>query len=462
MLWRILLALIISTLLAVPSFAATKKTQYIPGEILVKYKKDIPRGKTLMDGIYKSIGAQSVKRVKLSFGTIEQYRLEAGRSIEQTVALLKKNPAVQYVQPNYVLSLFDEDQDYHECEPVIEFQGCTPFGEFIEGRPGLAARPAPVNPPVADPYTDKVWGLQAINAPAAWQVTTGSDKIVVAVIDTGVDYNHEDLAFNMWRDPASRGMSVGYDFVHDDNMPFDDNMHGTHVSGTIGAVGGNGKGIIGVSPRVSIMALKFLSESGSGSTMDAVRAIDFAVEHGARILSNSWGGGGTQGNDVLRESIARAEERGALFVAAAGNDGADNDVSPEFPAGFNAPNEIAVAATDSNDRRANFSNYGLKTVHLGAPGKQVYSSVPGNKYMAASGTSMATPMVSGAAALLWSVNPNMTFMDVKKRLMETVDPLPDLQGKTITGGRLNIGRAVAMTAQDGGQSEDDGEWMKKK
>lgn len=470
--WRALVFVSLAALLSI-NVSSAEELAYAPGEVIVKYKQGIRRNKVFMEQLYNEVGVQKVRKYKLGIGAIEHYILANGVAVEKAIEKLKKTVAVEYAQPNYILRLLRRDglPGYDDCEPIVEFLGCTPVGEFMEGRPGIAPKPTPIDPPVSDPEEEKVWGLKAIAARDAWQVTSGSQAMVVAVIDTGIDYNHEDISFNMWRNPNASEASddvVGWDFVHDDNLPFDDHMHGTHVAGTIGAVGGNGRGIIGVSPRVSLMAVKFLSSRGSGSTLDAIRSIDYAVERGARILNNSWGGGADSNNNALRESIARAEAQGVLFVVAAGNDGTDNDRRPTYPASFRAANLIAVAATDSNDRIASFgggygSNYGKTSVHLGAPGKNVYSSTPGNRYMNASGTSMATPMVAGAAALLWSVNPNMTFLDVKNRLMETVDPLETLQGKTITGGRINIARAIARELEYDGDYDDeygseDGSW----
>jgi subtilisin family serine protease len=307
--------------------------------------------------------------------------------------------------------------------------------------------PADVNPPVVDPDLGKTYGMSKIGATDAWKTFNGSKDFVVADIDTGIDYNHEDLAFNLWRQKDDKGQEfVGYDFVHNDNLPFDDNEHGTHTAGTIGAVGGNGKGVSGVTQRVSLMALKFLSGEGSGTTADAIRAIDYAVEHGAKVLSNSWGGKGDDNNAALKEAIERARAKDVLFVAAAGNDGTDNDGSdPSYPAGFDNDNLISVAATDSSDELAFFSNYGKKSVHLAAPGVNVYSTVPGNKYKQESGTSMACPHVAGAAALLWSRHPDWNYKKVKEVLLSSVDQVSSLQGKTVTGGRLNILKALRST-----------------
>jgi len=312
------------------------------------------------------------------------------------------------------------------------------------GRPPVADKPAEPTPG-ADPDLGQAYGIAKIGAPKAWEVTKGSSSMVVAVIDTGIDYNHSDLSFNVWRNPnpdKKVNDLVGFDFIHNDGLPFDDHSHGTHCSGVIGAVGNDGKGISGVNQRVSIMGLKFLSAEGSGDTAGAIKAIDYAITHGAKVLSNSWGGKGDDDNKGLRDAIQRAEDKDVLFIAAAGNDGTNNDTDQTFPASLNAPNMISVAATDSSDDLAYFSNTGAKSVQVGAPGVDVYSTVPGNKYAKMSGTSMACPHVAGAAALVWSAHPQWTHKEVKARLMESVDKIPALEGKTVTGGRINVARAV--------------------
>jgi subtilisin family serine protease len=196
------------------------------------------------------------------------------------------------------------------------------------------------------------------------------------------------------------------------------------------------------------MGLKFLSAEGSGDTAAAIRAIDYAVEHGAKVLSNSWGGKGDDGNQALKESIDRAKARDVLFVAAAGNDGTSNDGSnPSYPAAFDNDNLISVAATDNNDRLAFFSNYGVRTTHVAAPGANVYSSTPGNRYASNSGTSMACPHVAGAAALIWSKNPTWNYRKVKDVLMGSVDQLSSLNGKVASGGRINVLKALHTTKE---------------
>ncbi len=316
-----------------------------------------------------------------------------------------------------------------------------------------------------DPSYSALWGMENngqtggtpdadIDVAAAWDISTGSSSIVVGVIDTGVDYTHVDLAANIWTNPgeiAGNGIDDdgngfvddvhGYDFINNDGDPMDDHGHGTHVAGTIAAAGDNGRGVVGVNWSSSIMALKFLSGSGRGYLSDAVRAINYATmmrtmyDVNVRITSNSWGGGGY--SFAMASSIAASNDAGIMFVAAAGNSRSNNDASPHYPSSYNAPNVVAVAATDHNDNLAWFSSYGATTVDLAAPGVSTYSTVPGNDYDWFSGTSMATPHVSGVAALAWSVAPDASVAEIKNVLLQGTDPLASLSGKVLTGGRLN-------------------------
>ena len=339
--------------------------------------------------------------------------------------------------------------------------------------PGCTDPGGPTNPPsrppieelpeepafIEDPNISKSYGLERIEAKKAWEIQEGTKDIVVAVIDTGVDYNHPDLAFNMWRNPDAdtiletgvdpngsniSGDIVGWDFVHGDNLPYDDNMHGTHCAGVIGAVGDNGQGSSGVAKRVSIMAIKFLDNRGAGDVANAIHAIDYAISRGAKILSNSWGGEETipgQGK-ALEDAVQRAKDAGILFVAAAGNSSSNNDRRPVFPASIKLENVLSVAATNSKDAMAFFSNYGPNSVHLAAPGDAVYSTVPKNGYRSLSGTSMAAPHVAGAAAILWSQFPEATYDEIKDRLMQFGDELNTLSNKTISGKRINVFKAL--------------------
>jgi len=236
----------------------------------------------------------------------------------------------------------------------------------------------------------------------------------------------------------------GYDFVNGDSDPWDDHGHGTHCAGTIGAEANNGKGVAGVSWGPKIMALKFLNNEGSGYTSGAIAAIDYAVMMGAHLTSNSWGGGSY--SRALEDAIRAANTRGQLFVVAAGNDGRNNDVGPTYPCNVNVENVICVAATAQNDQMASFSNYGAASVHIAAPGVKIYSTLPDNKYQAYSGTSMATPHVAGAAALVLDFLPTLRHAEVREILLDSADRLDTLSGKVATG-RLNVHRALLRAKQ---------------
>jgi hypothetical protein len=323
-----------------------------------------------------------------------------------------------------------------------------------------------------DPRFDELWGMNNtgqtggtadvdIDAPEAWETSTGSQDVVVAVIDTGVDYTHPDLAANMWvNDGEIAGNGIdddgngfiddvyGYDFANDDGDPMDDYGHGTHCSGTIGAVGNNGIGVAGVCWNVRIMALKFLDANGDGYDSDAIEAIDYAIQMGASLTSNSWGGTGY--SQALYEAISRARSAGQLFVAAAGNDTVDNDDATyaSYPAAYELDNIVSVAAVDSNNDLSWFSNYGATSVDLAAPGEDILSTVPDGGYDSYDGTSMACPHVAGAAALLLSVRPDASYSELKSYLMDSVEPNDALDGLMVSGGTLNLANALSVSASN--------------
>jgi len=318
-----------------------------------------------------------------------------------------------------------------------------------------------------DPRFAELWAMQNANdadidAVEAWDTQKGSHDVVVAIIDTGVDYNHEDLHDNMWRNPGETGKGketngkdddgngfiddvFGWDFASNDNDPMDDNAHGSHVAGTIAASGDNQKGVVGVNWRASIMALKFLDGNGSGDASDAIGAILYAAQNGARVQNNSWGGGGF--SRALQEAIVFARDHNVLFVAAAGNEGRDNDNTPSYPSNYEVENVLAVAASDRDDRLATFSNVGRKTVDLAAPGVGILSTTPDNGYQSFDGTSMATPHVSGVAALVLAQYPGLGYREVMVRLAGSVEVKPAFETNTVSGGRLNAQGALSTEPQ---------------
>ncbi|HKR01850.1 MAG TPA: S8 family peptidase [Pyrinomonadaceae bacterium] len=295
-----------------------------------------------------------------------------------------------------------------------------------------------------------------IGALQAWFKTTGSSKVVVAVLDSGVDYRHLDLINNIWVRPPDMAAYVddelgefndehGFNATDRLRDPMDDNGHGTHCAGIIGAEGNNNFGIAGINWKVEIMPLKFLAANGSGTTKDAIEAINYVIERkrkgvNVRIISASWGS--TQRSKALRDVIKQAGDEGILFVAAAGNNADDSDKRPHFPAGYDLPNVVSVAALDRNDQLAGFSNYGAKSVHIAAPGAEIMSTWLDGEFKSLSGTSMATPEVAGVAALILSTNPNMSVKQLRDRLFASVDKLDSLKGKVSTGGRINAAKAV--------------------
>ena len=378
------------------------------------------------DGIYDNFA--NIDRS----GRLMKVDLPKNTTVEAALGSLRIDPAVAYAEPNYIVRSV-----------------ATPNDALFQQLYGLHNTGQTGGTPDAD-----------VDAPEAWNTTTGSNDIVVGVVDTGVDYTHEDLAANMWTNPgevAGNGIDDDGNGVVDDvhgfnaitggGDPMDDNAHGTHCSGTIGAVGDNGIGVAGVNWSVSIMGLKFLSAGGSGSIAGAVAAINYAVGMrnagvNLRVLSNSWAGGGF--SQTLEAAIEAANAADILFVAAAGNDfGNDNDQLPVYPASYETANVVAVAATGALDELAEFSNVGATSVDLGAPGVAVVSTTPGNAYSSFSGTSMATPHVAGAAALLLSANDTLTTAELKEILLTTGDPIPSLAGVTVSGQRLNLDNAVA-------------------
>src|SRR5712692_6762976 len=417
------------------------KTEFFQGkeaaanEVLVKFRP------TTFQSVLQAQTAEEIDESEWVGGT-GLLRLHSSRkNVATLVSELSARSDVEYAEPNYIVHTTAIPNDPR----FGELWGLQNTGQTIQGFPGI---------PGAD-----------IKATAAWDISTGSRANVAAVIDTGIDYRHPDLAANVWSAPAAFTVTIGGQSItcpagsHGFNAitlvcdPLDDNDHGSHVSGTIGAVGNNGIGVVGVNWTASIMGSKFLDATGTGTTADAINAIEFVVQAKAafaatgganvRVLSNSWGGGAF--SQALLDEINRANANDMLFVAAAGNSGTPNDLFPLYPASYNAPNVVAVAATDNTDALPGFSNFGSTSVHLGAPGVDILSTTRNNTYSYFSGTSMATPHVSGAALLVLS-KCALNTASLKTLLLNNVDPIPSLAGLTVTGGRLNVNKAIRACA----------------
>lgn len=383
-------------------------------EVLVKFKAATPED---IHNIKIKADVDEAEPV----GSTGAMRLHSkSKNVETLISELSARGDVEYAEPNYIV-----------------YATLTPNDpNFVNGN---------------------LWGPGKISAPSAWDISTGSTAYVAAVIDTGIDYTHSDLSANVWSAPAEYTVNIagtsikcpagshGFNAITNTCDPMDDEGHGTHVSGTIGAVGNNNIGVTGVNWNTKIIGAKFLDSTGSGYTSNAVNAIDFVIQTkqltgaNVRVLSNSWGGGGY--DQTLLDEINQANSNGMLFVAAAGNSGKNNNRFAFYPANYAASNVVAVAATDSTDTLASWSNYGSTTVDLAAPGVSILSTIPGPSYAYYSGTSMATPHVSGAALLILS-ECDLNTAQLKTNILDNVDPVSSLVGKTVTGGRLNVNKAI--------------------
>jgi serine protease len=416
--------------------AETQPT-YRDGELLVRFKAG---ASARAAKVHANARTQSIGR----FGRLEHVRLAAGMDVAGMQRWYASQPDVEYAEPNYIVRKSAVPDDPH-----FNLQwGMRNTGQIVEGIAGTAG---------AD-----------INAADAWDRHTGNGTVVVAVVDTGIDYVHPDLAPNIWANPGEiAGDSVdndgnskvddirGWDFANNDADPMDDDVdsHGSHVAGIIGAAGNNGLGVSGINRNIKLMPLKVLRADGLGDIANIVAAIDYAIAKGVAVINASYAFDcGTAPSQSERDALDRARTAGILVVLAAGNDGCDSDTQPTYPASHALNNILSVGASDQFDVRAQFrtssSNFGAQSVHLFAPGKNVYSTLRGisgnylNSYGDESGTSMAAPHVSGSAALLKSYRPTLNMFEVREILLKTSDAKAALAGLAVTGGRLNIGAAM--------------------
>lgn len=419
---------------------------FVPGQLLIKYKS-ANKGSRLSQDILTMIQANVVEEIKTSSMELANARkggesgdlllVDSKLGTMEAIERLRNMPEIEYAEPNWIYQHYATSNDTYFTN-------------------------------------NSLWGMSAggnqngSRANEAWaKGNTGSSTVYIGIIDEGYMYTHEDLAGNAGVNPgeiAGNGLDddgngyrddvYGWDFDGNNNSVFDGtgDDHGTHVAGTIGGVGGNGKGVAGVVWNVKMIGAKFLGNRG-GTTANAIKAVDYFTDlktrHGLKIVAtnNSWGGGGF--SQALKDAIDRANSAGILFIAAAGNSGTNNDSSPSYPSGYTSPNIIAVASITSSGALSSFSQYGATTVDIGAPGSGIWSTVPaavgkgknatvGSGYASYSGTSMATPHVSGAAALYASINAGAGAAQIKDAILNSGTPTGSLSGKTVTGDRLNV------------------------
>ena len=371
--------------------------------------------------------AKSLKSLH-SFGNVRNLNVSIANfavlTTENKSALkvLSDDPSVEYIEPNITYQAFDVMSDKKfKKQWGLNNTGFNAGGLWPFGKKGVD-----------------------ISALESLKITKGDQEVKIAVIDTGVDYNHIDLKENIMInelelngtpgvDDDGNGYVddiYGYDFANNDADPMDGHGHGTHCAGVIGA-SHNDEGIAGVMAKVKILPIKFLKDNGGGTLEAAIMSIDYAIKRGVQIMSNSWGGGGY--SQALFDAIKSAQDNGIVFVAAAGNESNNNDLKPSYPATYQLDNVISVGALDAKWNKAFFSIWGRKTVNVFAPGVNIYSTVQDNKYKSMSGTSMACPHVAGVAGLLIANEPNLNYSEIKARLMNTAIDSDDLGDRAISG-----------------------------
>ncbi len=412
--------------LAMSTSSAVFSTEYI-----VKFKK----GSMEPFMSQKSLDLD-IKDIGVTFGEFGLLKSDD----KSTLSSLMEDSRIEYVEENQTWTI----------DPIIS-------GEALSEVP-------------SDNMYSQQWGLnntgknsgsftakagEDINAEDAWPITKGHEKLRIAVIDTGIDWKHPDLKENMWVNEAEKNGKEGvdddgngfiddihgYDFANDDGDPTDGHGHGTHCAGVIGA-SHNGKGVAGVLDKVNLIGIKFLTDRGSGTTVNAIKSIEYAIKVKAHVMSNSWGGGGF--SQALKDAIVAAKEKGIIFVAAAGNSRSNNDSRATYPANYDVSNVISVGSMDSDGKKSSFSNYGAKTVHVFAPGRDILSTVTNGKYRKMSGTSMATPFVSGIVGMALAADgpTDKNKGTMRKRMVLTSKKTDLLNQYSVSAGRVDAYRAL--------------------
>jgi hypothetical protein len=416
--------------------------RYVPGEVIVQYRGGAPKAQRAR--ALERAGGVTIRRLRPAAegrGGLELARVASGRPAPEAARLLQSDPAVEYAEPNWIYM-----EDAASNDP--RYTDGTLWGLC-----GDASSPA------------NAYGSQAAEVWAGGNV--GSTSVHLGLMDRGIDFYHPDIGANVWTNPYDPADGRdndgngyvddihGWDFANDDNSIYDGmdssdtctESHGTHVAGTMGAVGGNGRGVVGVNWRVNIISAKFMGDT-QGTTANAVRALDYLIDlkrrHGLNIpaVNNSWGG--VSYSQALSDAIGRARAVGMLFVASAGNSSDDNDSTQRYPSSYPHDNVVAVSATNRSGGLADFSNYGEMSVDIGAPGDGVYSTLPRNTYGSMSGTSMAAPHVTGGIGLYAAGNPGASMAQIKSAILSTVVPTSGLAGKVSTGGRMNLSKALTI------------------
>lgn len=420
--WFLILVLLVT--IPAPLFGkGPERTAYIHGEVLVQFRSGV--SERLAQATHGLVGSETIGRFR--HVGIDRVRIPDGWSVDEAVELYRLDPDVKFAEPNYYRYAADTPND-----TLFHLQ----WGLHNIGQSG---------------------GTQDadVDGPEAWSTQAGNSGVVIAVLDTGVDLDHQDIQANIWMNdgedwvngnPGNNGVDDdgngkiddyrGWDFANNDNDPDDDSDgHGTHVAGIIAADGNNGVGVAGVAWSASIMPLKMLSGGKGGLVSHEIAAIDYAVKNGAQIINASLGG--SNFSQLEYNAIERARDAGVLFVAAAGNSGTNNDTTPVYPASHDLDNIISVAATDQYDDLMSSSNFGVSSVDVAAPGSYIYNITVGNRYQFRSGTSMAAAHVSGLACLVLSGDFNLTCNQIRGRILSGADAKGSLSGYVSTSGRVN-------------------------